>query len=104
MQHIKKRLPELRTEVATLERQKRSELLALGTSLADGSEDFLRETMLRLLTQYSRDFSDGLQVRPGVLWMHRSSRLPPMHVQSSVAIPQALLSNSVQLLLGAVSG
>lgn len=63
VQHIKKRLPDLRTEVAALEREKRSELLRLGTSVANGSTDFLRETMIRQLTQYSRNFSDGLQAR-----------------------------------------
>ena len=67
VQHIKKRLPELRTEVATLEREKRGELRRLGTSVANGSTDFLRETMIRQLTQYSRNFSDGLQARPARL-------------------------------------
>jgi hypothetical protein len=63
VQHIQNRLPGLRTEIATMQREKAEELASLGTSLADGSDELLREVMLRQATQYSRNFSDGLQGR-----------------------------------------
>jgi hypothetical protein len=61
VQHIQKRLPELRMEIAAMQQQKASELSSLGTSLADGSDELLREVMLRQVTQYVLNFSDRLQ-------------------------------------------
>jgi hypothetical protein len=37
--HIQKQLPELRTEIATMQREKAAELASLGRSPADGSDD-----------------------------------------------------------------
>jgi dynamin 1-like protein len=64
VKHIKQRLPELQREVAVREQRKREELDSLGECLSEKSGDALTETMLRYLTVYSRNFSDGLQGKP----------------------------------------
>ena len=64
VQHIQQRLPELRQQVADRQQGKLKELAALGDHVGEQSAETLREALLRYLTAFARNFSDGLQGKP----------------------------------------